>query len=80
MGFDFDPVSAGISGGLGVLGGLGSACGDDEGPPPGMTMLDKNKKLALALMKAQLGRKLDMPMIPKLPVSAGNPQGYNVMK
>jgi len=54
----------------GIFGGLG---GDDEPQPVG-TMLDKNKQLAMALMKAQLGRKSSMPMRPNLPKFNVNPQ------
>ena len=60
-----------IAAGVGALGG-GCGGGDEQQQPMG-TMLDKNKKLALALMKAQLGRKLNLPMRPNLPQFSVNP-------
>ena len=58
----------------GLAGGLTGGCGGgDEQQQPMGTMLDKNKKLALALMKAQLGRKLNLPMRPNLPQFSVNP-------
>jgi len=57
-----------------LVGGLfGGLAGDDEQQPVG-TMLDKNKEMALALLKAQMARKSSMPMRPNLPNFSAKPQ------
>lgn len=67
----FDPSSL-LGPGISAIGGLLGGLFEDEPPPPGATMLNENKRLVQALIKARLGNKLSLPQGPRLPSFGGD--------
>ena len=57
-----------VGGGLGALGSIVGAFGE-EGPQAPPQFMDKNRMLATALLKAKMGQQLKMPIRPALPQS-----------
>ena len=63
---DFD-WSGVVGSGLGAVGGLLGGLFSEDTPPAGMTTMNENKRLAMALMKAMMEQKLKLPNAPLLP-------------